>query len=192
MKKLFLILAALVAIALPKASQALDVEGFYAGGLGGLNWIQDSGHPKYEFKTGWLAGGFIGYRWCGGFRAEAEATYRHNKVKHLKFHGETFRVGGNLHTWSFMANGYYEIPFCWCITPYVGAGIGYDNTKRSSCNSSSNSNKNKKNGFAWQVMAGGLYPIDECLEMGLEYRFHKGKPEKLYNHAVDLRLNWFF
>lgn len=189
MKRLFLILTALVAIALPKASQALDVEGFYAGALGGLNWIQDSGHPKLDFKTGWLAGGYIGYRMCGGFRAEAEATYRYNKIKSVKFGGETFHIGGHLDTWSFMANGYYDIPLCWCITPYVGGGIGYDTTKARSCHGNS---RGKENGFAWQVMAGGLYDINECLELGLEYRFHKGKPKDFYNHAVDLRLNWFF
>lgn len=195
MKKLFLMLAAVMAIALPKAAQAVDVEGFYAGGLGGLNFLQyHRDHVKVHFKAGWIAGLHAGYRWCNGLRLEGEVSYRHNKNKSVKFRGfETRHIGGHLQTWSFMANGYYEIPLCWCVVPYIGAGIGYDATRFDACRSDSSfRDRGHKNGFAWQVIAGGLYPIDDCMELGLEYRFHHGKIKDLYNHTVDLRLNWFF
>lgn len=189
MKKLFFALAALMAIALPKAAQAVDVEGTYASAIGGLNFLSyDRDHYSVNFKAGWLAGAAIGYRFCEGFRVEGEAIYRYNRTKDVKFkHQDRVHIGGHLRTWSFMANGIYEVPVCWCVTPYVGAGIGYDTTKVQVCNV-----KGDKNGFAWQVLAGALYPIDDCLEMALEYRFHHGKEKDLYNNSVDLRLNWFF
>lgn len=184
MKKLFLILAATLAMVSPKAAQAIDVEGAYVGGIAGLNWLHyhhDGIDARY--KVGWLGGLNLGYRWCNGLRAEVEAVYRYNKIKRVNGHSR----GGHTHTWSFMANGLYEIDyFCWCITPYVGAGIGYDTTRSKACGS------HHKNGFAWQVIAGGLYPIDDCLEMGLEYRFHHGRAKNVWAQSVDLRLNWFF
>jgi opacity protein-like surface antigen len=194
MKKLFLMLAAVMAIAIPKAAQAVDVEGVYVGGLAGVNWLQFHKHKvKVHFKTGWLAGGFIGYRWCGGLRLEAEGTYRYNRTKSVRVrfhdHSKSHRIGGHLRTWSLMANGYYEIPLCWCVTPYIGAGVGYDWTRVQACHRRTGRHKDS---FAWQVIAGGLYDIDDCMEVGIEYRFHAATRERrLYNHALVLRLNWF-
>lgn len=194
MKKLFVMLAALLAITLPKTAPAVDVEGFYLGGLGGFN-ILTSSHRHDDYKLGWIAGGDIGYRFCNGLRAEAEISYRANKHKHAH---------RPVQNWSFMANGYYEIVPCgWCITPYLGAGIGFDKTKYKACHPVSHTINKKgetvevkhnddKNGFAWQLMAGVLYDIDDCMEVGVEYRFHKGPITRLINNTIDLRVNWFF
>jgi opacity protein-like surface antigen len=191
MKKLFLLITALLAIAAPKAAQALDVEGMYAGGLGGLNFLEYNHHGvKIEFKPGWTAGAFAGYRFCSGIRLEGEAVYRYNRTKSVKLkHHSKQHIGGHLRTWSTMVNGLYDFDVdCWCIVPYLGAGIGYDWTKVSACGAHGN-----KDGFAWQLIAGGLYPIDDCTEMGLEYRFHNGhKDSHLYNHTVDMRVQWYF
>lgn len=197
MKKLFLILAAFLAVAMPKASEAVNVEGMYVGGLAGFNWLTSTkSHSHNNFKAGWIGGLDVGYRWCGGYRAEFEASYRSNKPKHSNHAVEV---------WSFMANGYWEVTDCWCITPYVGAGIGYDTGKNrrhhhhhdvvvgaAPVSDHHHHHKNKENGFAWQLIAGGLYDIDECMEMGVEYRFHKNHLKNLYNNTVDFRINWFF
>lgn len=197
MKKLILMLAALLAIALPKVAQAdffdfccdsEGVEGFYLTGDAGLNFLHyKHKHTTIDFKPGWLVGAHAGYRWCMGVRTEAELTYRYNRSKTFKEEGfPKVHIGGHLRTWSFMGNILYDIPLCWCITPYIGAGIGYDSTKIKACKNGS------ENGFAWQIIAGGLYPIDECMEMGLEYVFHKGKEKGLNNNSVDVRFNFFF
>lgn len=195
MKKLFLLLTALLAIAAPKAAQALDVEGMYAGGLGGINFL-DYKHKgvTVDFKTGWMAGGYLGYRFCNGIRAEGEAVYRYNRTKTIK--GDTHgvhiphqHIKGHARTWSFMANGLYDFDVdCWCLVPYLGAGIGYDVTKISACHEHGD-----ENGFAWQVIAGALYPIDDCMEMGLEYRYHQGNQDRhLHNNSVDFKVQWYF
>lgn len=230
MKKLFITLATLAALAVPTAMQAFDGEGAYAGGIIGANWVHFKGHSKHRdsdfkqrrsFDTGWLGGVHVGYRFCGGWRVEGEVSYRDNEGKRAKRrHNDLVVVDENsnhrkghkpnLETWSFMVNGLYEISNCWCITPYVGLGIGYDDTEIKGIKKhhhrhtdetlvavdGNNGRHHKKHhkdesGFAWQILVGGLYPIDDCLELGLEYRFHHGKKD-IYNNAVDLRLNWFF
>lgn len=202
MKKLFVILAALLAIALPQAAKAVDVEGIYVGGLAGLNFLSVGGsshhhrHHKDRYKIGWLGGLDLGYRMCNGIRAEAEVSYRGNKHKHAH---------RPVHTWSFMANGYYEInPCCWCITPFIGAGVGYDRTKHRTCRREPSiiivdgierrrhRHKDNKNGFAWQLMAGGFWELDECLEAVIKYCFHKGHIKNHYNNTVEFGINLFF
>lgn len=182
MKKLFILITALMAIAAPKAAQALDVEGVYAGALGGINFLDYKHHHKSKnFQVGWTAGGFAGYRFCNGFRAEGEAVYRHNNGKK--------HFGGHVRTWSLMANGLYDFDVdCWCLVPYLGAGLGYDWTKAHVCSSSA-----ERNGFAWQLIGGFLYPIDDCMEMGLEYRYHQNQNKnRLQNNTIDLRVQWYF
>lgn len=192
MKKLFLMLAAVAAMALPQAATAFEGEGTYAGLLGGVNFASyHTKHATFSFKPGLIVGGYVGYNFCGDFRAEGELSYRYNKINSIKIkHFDRAHVKGHLDTWSFMANGYYNIDMCWCVVPYIGAGIGYDITQVKSCKGRKSKDEN---GFAWQVIAGGLYPIDDCFEIGLEYRLHSNTaPKNFYNNAVDARFNWFF
>lgn len=199
MKKLFVMLAALLAMALPQAAKAVDVEGIYVGGLAGLNFLTVSGshhhHHKDRYKIGWIGGLDVGYRMCNGIRAEAEVSFRSNKHKHAH---------RPVQTWSFMANGYYEInPCCWCITPFVGAGIGYDRTKHKLCHPETDivivdgvarrrHHNDHKNGVSWQLIGGALWDIDECMEVVIEYRLHKGHIKYHYNNTVDFGVHFFF
>lgn len=202
MKKLFVMLAALLAIALPKTAQAIDVEGMYVGGLAGFNFLCVDGqkhhhHHKDRYKVGWIAGADVGYRMCNGIRAEAEVSFRSNKHRHAH---------RPVQTWSFMANGYYEIDLdscgcsCWGINPFIGGGVGYDWTKHKTCrdflveleSEHRHRRKDHKNGFAWQLMTGVLWDIDDCMEVVIEYRFHKGHIKHHYNHTVDFGVHWFF
>lgn len=196
MKKMLFLLAALVAFALPSAASAINVEGFYAGGLGAANFLETNKrhHQRQKFNVGYAAGGLVGYRWCQGWRLEGEATYRNNQRRTRSSRSSN---RGHYHSWSFMANGYYEFAdyscFLWDITPYVDAGIGYT-TQRTHRrrNDTSSSSRHKKHGFAWQVGAGLSYPIWECAEISLDYRFHKGRERKFYNHTLGAIVKYYF
>lgn len=221
MKKLCVMLAALLAVVLPEAAPAIDAEGIYVGGLGGVNFLnaereKNHHHDNLNFRNhrrhrdnflaGWIAGLDIGYRACEGYRVEVEATFRENKLKSRSARRDL--INGiccsrrPAKTWSLMANGYYEISQCWCVTPYIGAGIGYDNVDFKRCrnrlfdsSTRHHRNRNDKGGFGWQVMLGGLMPLDDCMEAGLEYRFHMNQAFKhfnLYNNALLVKINWFF
>ena len=224
MKKMFIMLAALLAIAVPTASQAILWEGFYVGGYGAANFLQfDRNHNNlhhHNNRVGYALAGAIGYRWCNNFRLEAEVSYRHNKLHRHRFFGSSSsdllgssssgfgRRHNSYREWSYLANAYYDLPTCWWVNPYVGAGIGYasqrlhrnnglltsDSSLVSLDSSSSDfgGHRNRRRGFAWQVIGGVAYPIDECLEVSVEYRFHMGRLNRLYNHDIGAALRYFF
>lgn len=188
MNKLFVILLSLIAITLPKAVHAMDIEGPYISAISGLSFLEyDKQHIKSDFKVGWLAGLDLGYRFCSGFRVEGAAIYRRNVLKSVTpYKQERIKIKGNLQVWSFMLKGLYELPFNWCFNPYLGGGIGYDNGRSKVCF------RRDLDGFAWELIGGALYRIDDNLELGLEYIYHQGSQKKFYNNSVGMKLNWFF
>ncbi len=153
MKNFLFILAAIFALS---TTQARADEGFYAGVFGGANWLEiNNKHASADFDTGYVVGGAIGYRWCGGLRTEFEVAYRNNEIKkaHLKNRNHSSdscsdysdyysysdcsdystrreRLKGHLDTVTYMFNGFYDYQFeCTPWKAYVGAGIGYANQK---------------------------------------------------------------
>jgi opacity protein-like surface antigen len=163
MKNFLFILAAIFALS---STQASADEDFYAGVFGGANWLNISGKSNHnsdsfdgerirdrlKFDTGYIVGGSIGYRWCGGLRVEGEIAYRNNQRKKHHKHNDCEVVviddcsdysyssvannnsnrGSNKHaqTVSYMANVLYDLPFeCTPWKAYVGAGIGYAQQK---------------------------------------------------------------
>lgn len=190
MKKLLGVIATLITIALPPAMQAQ--EGFYAGGFAGVNFldIRPQHHVHVDTDTGYALGAVLGYKFCDDFRLEGEIAYRDNGFDKIKHHGEKISVHGHAKSWSFMANGYYDLPVDWIVTPYVGGGIGYETC----CgHMSHNSFKGKisENGFAWQLMAGLNYDLTDDIQVNLEYKFHKAKQDA-YDHALVVGMKRFF
>lgn len=178
-------------------------------------------HQRLNFDTGYVAGGIIGYRWCEGLRLEAEASYRRNELRSHKHDSSSSssssssntRHHGHLSEWAYMVNGIYEVPSCywdcwdccrcWDIVPYIGAGIGYGvqrlHTSHSNesgllddSSSHHHNHKGRKKGFAWQVMAGLVYHVSCNFDMSLGYRFHKGRLNSVYNHALDVAAIFHF
>lgn len=206
---LLLAVAGLTAFA-PNAIEAR--QGYYVGVLGGANFLQTSKHDgvEFEFDTGYDVGGFLGYEFCGGFAVEAEFTYRHNELRKVKFDCESVKAHGHFNSMSYMANVIYnwDLSRCWCIpvTPYLGAGIGYAQQKlsypsedESDCGCEStcedtckDKNDNKKNGFAWQIIAGIGYKISPCFDIALDYRFNEGQQRRFYNHSLGVLAAYHF
>ena len=207
-KTIFALVAAVAALTAIQPTEAQAQEGFYVGGFGGANFIQTSKKDDFDLKyrTGYAVGGSVGYKWCQGFRVEAEASYRHNRLKSFEFfEGDDFEedVKGHLSSWSFMANALYDMDLgCWdsCsswdIVPYVGFGIGYARQRiKFSEDEDSGFNFHEheaKNGFAWQLIAGLAYEISPCTDIAIEYRFNKGPEKKLYNHTAALAVKYHF
>lgn len=153
MNKLFSLLAAVTAVALPYAVQAND--GVYVGGMAGANFfdLQDfqvkDGSRKVKThlhtNTGYTLGGVAGYKFCNGLRLEGELSYRHNGLDKLSGHyvltkaqkeakakkekAESLHANGHINTTSIMGNVYYDLDIDCAIKPYVGVGVGYDYSK---------------------------------------------------------------
>ncbi len=200
-KTLFALVAVFAALTAfqPESVHAQQQEGFYVGGFGGANFLQTKKKQEFEYKfrTGYAIGGFAGYKWCQGFRAEGEVSYRHNRLKSIELLETDICMHGNFSSWSFMANGLYDLNLgCWdscygAIIPYIGGGIGYSHQKLK-INSHGLHASGTENGFAWQIIAGLGYEISPCTDIDVEYRFLKGHAKHFYNHVVALTAKYHF
>jgi OmpA-OmpF porin, OOP family len=198
MKKVFALVAIVLTLATPTVMQAQ--EGCYAGVQGGVNFL-DSHFLKERccrFDTGYNVGVVGGYAWCIGWHLESEITYHYNRysLNGTNKHAEKTRHHGNVHTWSAMLNGYYDIPIwkCWRIEPYVGAGVGADYVHQS-MRVLGEKFKGSNTGFAWQVMAGINYFLLEDVALSAEYKFHMAPlrhGHHLQNQSVILGIKKFF
>lgn len=168
-----------------------DNQNFYAEVFGGGNFLQTETHGgiKSNFKTGYIVGGSLGYRFCYGVRLEAEYAFRRNSFKSVHFFGRTFSMNGHFQSSSIMANLLWDIPFAawgWnlCkIQPIIGAGVGYDLQRIHGVNETMIYDKTSRQ-FAWQVIAGLSYPIFCNTDISVEYIFHKGGFNYIYNHSI--------
>lgn len=185
------------------SGSAFANDGFYAGALGGANWLEGKSEhftydlvqpdqsivsarvkKKIKMETGYVVGGFAGYKFdCNSgclenFRVEAELSYRHNKIKHveatIKSSGATI-VGrapleGHFSSLAVLGNVIYDVNYFECVTPYLGAGVGFAHTD-SRIKVDHSSIKDRDNSFAWQLIAGVSYPVYCNMDLGVEYRY---------------------
>jgi opacity protein-like surface antigen len=99
-----------------------------------LNNVLDANNltstQKLSFNTAGIFGLGAGYRFNNWFRADVTGEYRGNS----QFHGtdQITYVGGvgtdTYHAtkseWVVLANGYVDLGTWWCMTPFIGAGVG--------------------------------------------------------------------
>lgn len=198
MKKFFTVGMALAALLFAPALNAQNngscdccdsTEGFYFGGYGGGTWWHDAfaTHSgvvgtvaEYEFDTGYNVGGFLGFRFCNGFRVEGEIGYRNSDLDRLYEHDGAATTqfdlsSGELSTISYMANFIYECAFIMCdccMRPYFGVGFGAANVTLEAPDAGSGITVNDdETVFAYQLIVGLAYPINECVDVALEYRW---------------------
>jgi opacity protein-like surface antigen len=97
-----------------------------------------TGLTTFDETTGFDTGGIFdvgaGYRFNSWFRVDVTGQYRGNTNFHgldlISFpNGGANGYGSDFYTaqkqeWLFLANGYVDLGTWWCLTPYIGAGIG--------------------------------------------------------------------
>jgi opacity protein-like surface antigen len=89
---------------------------------------------RNSFDTGGIFGVGVGYQFNNWFRADVTAQYRGNANFHgldLTSYPDTGTVQRGSDTYSaskselvFLANVYADLGTWWCVTPYIGAGVG--------------------------------------------------------------------
>jgi opacity protein-like surface antigen len=133
-----------------------------------------------------------GYQFNNWLRMDVTGEYRGN----AHFHGQQVGVFGTVSLpddynadkseWLFLANAYVDLGTWWCVTPYLGAGIG---TSRNSISSFTDigatqaglgggsilsttygENASKWN-LAWALYAGLAYKVAPGLSLELTYRY---------------------
>ena len=186
-------------LALPAAAIAQPVDGLYIGAGVGYNYTQDQSiktAPGGQLTTsgGVIGVGSVGYGFGNGFRAEIQGDYRN-------YHQRDTAGGGGLNqTYGGFVNGLYDFDVGATVYPYLGVGVGYEQTQLSG------SGVNGSTGsVAGQVIAGIAMPIPGVpgLSGTAEYRFMTtfenekfnsgGSSMKVgsqYNHAVLVGLRY--
>lgn len=187
MKKFVLLTILFAAFFVPQYVKSVDMEGFYVGTTGAVDFLCNTGknhHRSYggnrnnhRYDAGFFGALDLGYRWCSGLHLEAEVAYRYNRQRkqHRNSSYSFFRNRrGHRDVWAAMVNVLYDIDMCWCVEPYVGVGLGWAhvrNERHRRFSGFSDGNRKNDNNFAWQIILGVAYPITCNIDVAFEYRF---------------------
>ncbi|SHN67517.1 outer membrane protein [Bradyrhizobium erythrophlei] len=201
--------AADMAIAPPPMSYgpppAADFGGWYLrGDIGFSNQRVDNirntnaalytGLTSFQEKTGFDTGGIYqigaGYQFNHWFRVDVTGEYRGSTNFHgLDLIGFPGGFGADTYNaskseWLFLANAYADLGTWWCITPYVGAGIGTARVAISNFTDTGINNSGAgatpslvtaANGsqwnFAWALHAGLAYKVNPNMAVELGYSY---------------------
>jgi opacity protein-like surface antigen len=137
----------------------------------------------------------VGYRFNNWFRVDVTGEYRGK----ANFHGsqfstlnssfvgfaETDNYSGSKSEWVAMANAYVDLGTWWCVTPFIGGGVGMSRntisgfrddgvnlfTGLGTSPSSTFAADGSKWNFAWALYAGLAYTVTPGLTIELAYRY---------------------
>jgi opacity protein-like surface antigen len=145
-----------------------------------------------------IFGGGVGYEFNNWFRADVTAEYRTKAMFKTIGSYTNFCAGGgtcfdvtegNLSSTVVMANAYVDLGTWWCLTPYIGAGIGgaYNRTtgvQDMGLNSDGTTgfgfttNDASQWNLAWNAQAGLSYNVTNNFKVDLNVRYlHLGSPQ---------------
>jgi opacity protein-like surface antigen len=163
--------------------KSLDNALYYAAGTS----VQ---HHGLGFDAAGIYGIGAGYQFNNWFRADITGEYRGNANFHgrdlVSFNGAPSGInnyGGSKSEWLFLANAYADLGTWWCLTPFVGVGIGTSRNTISSFSdqglsvggppvaSAAYADSASKWNFAWAIHAGIAYKVSPNLTMELAYRY---------------------
>ena len=137
----------------------------------------------------------------GNLRLEGEIGYRKNDYDKVGASGQTKgNTSGEVTSWDFMVNGYYDFETKTPITPYIGGGIGAAFLDSSSVNAGGITIRGGDDWvFAYQLIAGAAYSFTESWMAQLEYRFfgtsdptYGGTESQYMSHNLFLGIRFNF
>ena len=159
-----------------------------------LNNALDAGNTtsiqNNSFNTAGIFGLGVGYKVNNWFRADVTGEYRGNS-QFLGKDSITYRGGFGTDTyhaskseWVVLANAYVDLGTWWCMTPFIGAGVGgarvsiNNFTDQSIANNGGGAlpglafgdNVSKWN-LAWALHAGVAYKVTPNFTVELAYRY---------------------
>ena len=148
------------------------------------------------YKTGFT----YGHSLDSGFRAEVEGTIRQNHYKtRYDFVGEDIITAKHHRckfSWCVMSNVYYDVIELSTrnVTPFIGVGVGYaHNVEKNKIKYTKfvHEDKLKDNCFAYQAIVGAKYPINEQVDVAVQYHYYVGNShQKAHNVGVSVLRNF--
>jgi opacity protein-like surface antigen len=138
-----------------------------------------------DFDTAGIFGVGVGYRFNNWFRADVTGQYRGKANYHglevVNFNGApvgTDEYRGSKSEWLVLANAYVDLGTWWCITPFVGAGVGMSRNTISNFTDINTPTAGvafgdtaSKWNFAWAAHAGLAYKVTPGMTMELGYSY---------------------
>lgn len=141
-----------------------------------------------------FAGAGLGYRFNNWFRVDGTLEYRggaHFSVNDKLTYNNGFGIvqqsnsyKGNISSMVALFNAYVDLGTWYCLTPYIGAGIGYATNTISgmtdqgivfaggpSSATLGTAGNGDKSGVAWALMAGVGYEVNKNLTLEAGYRY---------------------
>ncbi len=149
------------------------IEYDYLQVAGGADFVQDKikSHVDIDYDVGYAIRGSIGMKWCWGIRTELEIGYRSSPIKDVSIEGVSAHLTGHLSHITGFLNIFYDFPSCWDITPFLGAGVGYQYETAELKGHNLKHIENNDHAVTGQFIAGISYPISPCWLLSLDYRY---------------------
>jgi opacity protein-like surface antigen len=139
-------------------------------------------------ETAFFGGIGAGYRFNNWFRVDVTGEYRGGSsigVNDIVFNpfanvNQTNTYKGNLSSMVALFNAYVDLGTWNCLTPYLGAGIGYASNRISGLTDQgivggaatlATSGTGTQSGLAWALMAGLGYEVNQNLTLEFGYRY---------------------
>ncbi len=151
----------------------------YLSGNVGMTWLNDipDGSSRFVLDdgTGLLVAVGLDNK-HQDYRFEGEVGYQTSGINSRTNGFGSTDYRGNVHVWSLMANGYYDIYSTnEGFRPYLTAGAGAVRVKfddlRYAGASQGSGNSEHESAFAYQIGAGVAFPITPDMKFDARYRF---------------------
>jgi OmpA-OmpF porin, OOP family len=176
-------------------------QGFYIGGLAGVNFmhihsLKQPGIKHNKIDPGFDVGVFLGYKFCScenvylNLRVEGEFSYRRNHLKSFKNFNRTIKLHGYTDSFVVMGNAIYDIDLNSRFTPYIGIGAGYVHARVKNTSHRMRM-RSESNGFGSKYIAGIDYRMTEDCDLGLRYSYLLAR-KHIHENSVVLTLKRFF
>ncbi len=153
-------------------------------------FVPDARYEQHTLDDSGIVDLGVGYKFNHYFRADVTGEYRtsahfgaiesYNQgyFNNPQDGSRSYDIyNGSIRSIVGLVNGYVDLGTWWCLTPYVGAGVGVANNKVSSIvdqgafggfgYSSSHSQTN----FAWALMTGVAFNVTPSTKIELGYRY---------------------
>jgi opacity protein-like surface antigen len=183
----------------PQIQVPVDTSGWYLRGYLGMSneFFKGLSHPDFATAPQFTfldKGGFdsapffglgVGYAW-NWLRFDVTGEYRGNANFHaldLFFNTGMGAFNTNQYTaskseWVGLFNAYIDLGTWWCITPFIGAGIGFDSIKIQHfrdvnviAGGGGWADSGTKTNLAWALHAGASYRVTPNFAVELSYRY---------------------
>lgn len=150
----------------------------------------------FEFKNAVSLAGALGLRLTPQWRLEGEISRRTADLDRADLAGgNSFKTGGDIKTWLYMLNLYYDVDWTWKnFQPFLTAGFGLAGHEAVIDDSSGllvDATDDSSLGFAWQLGGGLKYRLNPDTAITSNYRYLGTQDMEVDSYDVEYTTHEF-